>query len=111
METLGRFDSPGARFALDNILDGAKDDTLLVWRALDVRCPPEMVWILGRKVPPRQERELQALPCALLVGDSLACIARFAPAMPDGTFDYSRTGAGGNGGAGLVLPKNFSQGG
>jgi hypothetical protein len=92
MERLGYspFDDPGTRFALDNIRDGIKDDSLLVWEAHDT-LENKVVWILGRKIrssldPSRSD----VFPCALLFCDSLKVVRRYAPAGPDGKWDYSQ---------------------
>jgi hypothetical protein len=92
MERLGisPFDDPGTRFALDNIRDGLKDDSLLVWEAHDT-LEDKAVWILGRKIPSASNpAKIEVLPCARLFSDSLEVVRRYAPAGPDGRWDYSQ---------------------
>ena len=90
MERLGHkeFNEPGARFALDNILDGARDNTLLVWQAHDTKTDDD-VWVLGRKVRAEGGR-VDVLPVAIVIEDSLACVRRYAPANQGGGWDYSQ---------------------
>jgi hypothetical protein len=97
MERLGYspFDDPGTRFALDNIRDGIKDDSVVVWEAHDT-FEDKAVWILGRKIHSSADpSRIDVLPCALLLGDSLKVVRRYAPAGPDGRWDYSQVEGGG----------------
>ena len=91
MEALANhpFNDPGSRFALDNLIDGLKDDSLVIWEALDTG-NSEPVWIIGRKVKELADSSLNVLPCAMLLGNSLAAIGRYAPARPGGGWDYSK---------------------
>ena len=103
MERLGHspFDEPGTRFALDNIRDGVKDDSMIVWEAHDTK-EDKAVWVLGRKIPPPDGKEgLSVLPCAILLGDSMAAVKRYAPAFRDG-WDYSRI----EGGKHNIIPRS-----
>jgi hypothetical protein len=77
-----------ARFALDNLLDGVKTDSLLVWQAFDTH-EHKVVWIVGRKVKVTSEN-VSVLPLAILEPDSGVMVKRYAPALSPGRFDYSQ---------------------
>jgi hypothetical protein len=84
MENLGPpLVDPDVRFMLDNIVDGIKDDTILLWQALDTHTD-KIVWVIGRKISASA-----VLPCALLQPKSLETVARYAPAKPGGGWDYT----------------------
>jgi hypothetical protein len=61
------------KFVYDNVIDGARDNSLIMWPALDVATSQE-VFILGRRV-----KEDKVLPVAILICDSLAAVKRYAP--------------------------------
>jgi hypothetical protein len=85
MEKIGK-DSldPPVRFILDSLVEGIKDNTLIVWRALDTHTGLP-VWILGRRI-----NQTQVLPIGYVEPDSGVLVNRFAPAMPDGSWDFSQ---------------------
>jgi hypothetical protein len=72
------------RFYFDNIVDGSKDKTLLLWEALDTQTD-EKVWIIGRRLP-----ENKVLPLAILKPNSPSVVKRYAPANGDGTWNYEQ---------------------
>jgi hypothetical protein len=73
------------RFLFDNIIDGVRDGTLLMWQAWDTTENRE-VWVLGRKVPPDK-----VVPVATLVESSVAAVKRYAPARgPGKEYDFSQ---------------------
>jgi hypothetical protein len=74
---------PQMRFMFDNLIDAVKDQTLLLWEALDTQTQ-DRVWILGRKIS-----ETQVMPLGQLLPDSTKTVQRYAPALLDGTWDYS----------------------
>lgn len=88
-----RFEFPGVRFALDNIIDGARDDSLIVWEALDTETS-EPVWVLSRKIKETPDGGTQVLPCAILLDSTLELATRYAPAKLGGGWDSSRIPAG-----------------
>jgi len=92
------FEDPGTRFALDNIRDGMKDESMVLWEAHDTK-EDKVIWMLGRKLPP-ENGEIRVLPCAILIGDSFACTKRYAPAHPNGGWDYSQI----EGGTKIITP-------
>jgi hypothetical protein len=92
-----------ARFALDNLLDGVKTDSLLVWQAFDT-LDHRIVWIVGRKVKTTNET-VSVLPLAILEPDSGAMVKRYAPALAPGQFDYSQIPKGV-----IITPNNFQSG-
>lgn len=71
------------RFAIDNIKDGIKDETIVAWPALDTK-EERPVWLVGRKVS-----ENKVMPLALLL-DSEEAVKRFAPEMKDGEYDFTQ---------------------
>jgi len=73
----------GTRFLFDNILDGVRDGTCLMWQAWDAE-ESRKVWILGRKVPPDK-----VLPIAVLLNPANA-VKRYAPAKGPDDFDWSQ---------------------
>jgi hypothetical protein len=77
------FNDPGARFSLDNLRDGFKDDSLLIWHALDTK-EDKSVWVLGRKM---KGQTLQVIPCAILFSTGREAVERYAPAKPGGGWD------------------------
>jgi hypothetical protein len=76
------------RFALDNLLEGLKTDSLLVWQAFDT-LEHRVVWIVGRKIKVT-EVTVSVLPMAILEPDSSALVKRYAPALTPDKFDYSK---------------------
>lgn len=73
------------RFAFDNIIDGVRDSTLLMWQAWDSQENRE-VWIIGRKV-----KEDKVMPVAVLLDNSVAAVKRYAPARgPGKDYDFSQ---------------------
>jgi hypothetical protein len=93
METLSHspFNDPGLRFALDNLLDGFKDESLVIWEAHDTRTGAG-VWIIGRKVT--LDGGLRVLPCAVLLPSGKEAVERYAPALLKGGWDYSQVESG-----------------
>jgi len=74
---------------LDNLIDGVKDESVLLWQALDTHTH-EIVWVVGRKI-----KEGSVLPLALLQPSSQATVERYAPAKPGGGWDYRMIQKGG----------------
>lgn len=70
----------GSRFAWDNIIDGVRDESLILWPALDTVEMRE-VWIVGRRVKDR------CLPVAVLLSSSPLAVKRYAPATGPGEYD------------------------
>lgn len=93
----------GVRFALDNILDGLKDDSMLVWQALDTDSG-RVEWIMGRKTG-IENGVVTVLPCALLLGRPDLTVKRYAPALSPGHFDYSKIS-----GRAIIAPGQFQSG-
>lgn len=92
------FNNPAARFAFDNIRDGFKDDSLVIWEAYDT-VADKSGWILGRKII--LEGEARILPCALLLGSQEA-ITRYAPALGSGGWDFTQVAQGKR----IIVPPN-----
>lgn len=104
MEARGApLDNPQVRFALDNLLDGVKTDSLLVWQAFDTH-EHKIVWIMGRKIKATDET-VSVLPLAILEPESGLMVKRYAPALAPGRFDYSQIPRGL-----IVTPNNFQSG-
>lgn len=104
MEARGApLNDPGVRFALDNILDGLKDDSALVWQALDTDSG-RIEWIMGRKTK-IENGTVTVLPCAILVGRPDLLVKRYAPAVSPGHFDYSKIP-----GRAIITPDQFQSG-
>ena len=83
MENIGPpLQDPQVRFMLDNLIDGVKDQSVLLWQALDTHTH-EVVWVIGRQI-----KEGSVLPLALLQPSSQATVERYAPAKPGGGWDY-----------------------
>ena len=83
METIGPEKlSFQARFMFDNVTDGIKDQSLLMWQALDTDTG-KVVWIIGRRVKDK------VLPLALLLENSGETVKRYAPATGPGEYDFS----------------------
>jgi hypothetical protein len=73
------------RFLFDNIIDGVRDSSMLMWQAWDTVENKE-VWILGRKVSPEK-----VMPVAILVESPAVAVKRYAPARgPGKDYDYSQ---------------------
>lgn len=75
---------PQIRFIFDNLVDSVKDQTLLLWEALDTRTQGR-VWILGRRIG-----ENSVMPLGQLLPDTRDTVQRFAPAAKDGGWDMSQ---------------------
>jgi hypothetical protein len=71
------------RFIFDNITDGVRDESILMFKAFDIRENQE-VWILGRKVG-----EDKVMPVALLL-DSMDAVKRYAPNTGKDNYDFSQ---------------------
>jgi hypothetical protein len=80
-----------------------KDDSLLVWQALDTESG-RIEWIIGRKTK-IENSTVNVLPCAILVGDSTRCVQRYAPALSPGHFDYRQIP-----GRMIITPQEFQSG-
>lgn len=74
---------PEIRFIMDNVQDGIKDGSVLLWQAHDTQ-EDEIVWVIGRKI-----NETSVMPLAMLVKSSEA-VRRYAPAKAEGGWDYSQ---------------------
>jgi hypothetical protein len=91
------------RFTLDNLLDGVKTDSLLVWQAFDT-FEHRVVWIVGRKTKITGD-SVSVLPLAILEPDSGAMVKRYAPAIRPGQYDYSQIPK-----SVIITPKDFQPG-
>ena len=71
------------RFAFDNIIDGVRDSTLLLWEAWDNQ-ESRQVWVIGRKVQDK------VLPVGVLLESSVDAVKRYAPAIGPKDYDFSQ---------------------
>jgi hypothetical protein len=75
---------PKIRYLFDHLVDSIKDQSLILWEALDTHTQ-EKVWMLGRNLG-----EGKVLPMGQLLPDSTRTVQRFAPSNLDGTWDFSQ---------------------
>lgn len=75
---------PQIRFIFDHLVDSVKDQSMLLWEALDTHTK-ERVWIIGRRVS-----ETKVMPLAKLLPDTRETVSRYAPSLMDGTWDMSQ---------------------
>lgn len=69
---------PQIRYIFDHLVDSVKDQTLILWEALDTKTD-QTVWILGRNLGAKG-----VMPLGLLLPDTNASVSRFAPADTHG---------------------------
>lgn len=84
MRTPKPLEDPQIRFMFDNLIDSVKDQTLLLWEALDTHTN-DKVWMLGRNLG-----QGRVLPMGRLMPDTNQTVKRFAPANMDGTWDMTQ---------------------
>jgi hypothetical protein len=65
---------PQIRFIFDHLVDATRDNSLILWEALDTKTN-ERVWILGRSLGENKG----VMPLGQLLPDTQATVARFAP--------------------------------